>query len=158
MQNTPKKIIVHHSGDATKEDQFAKINDYHKSREFPISTLGFYVGYHYLINHEGELTKCREESDEGAHTRGLNFQSIGVCLEGNFNMEQPTQAQKETLGKLLVELCERYFLDVMDIYPHRAFGNTDCYGNTLDNNWARILYLDYKDKVIKEIDQCKTPN
>lgn len=158
MKNTPKKIIVHHSGDADRADQFAKINEYHKSLEFPQSSLGYYIGYHYLINREGTLTQCRDESDEGAHCKGLNFASIGVCLEGNFNIEQPTEAQKKSLGNLLVELCEKYFLDVMDIYPHRAFRNTDCYGNSLDNNWARILYLDYKDKDLRKKETCEVPN
>lgn len=154
MKNTPKKIIVHHSGDASKEDQFAKINEWHKKREFPISSFGFYVGYHYLINHEGELTQCRQDDDEGAHTKGLNFQSIGVCMEGNFSVEEPTEKQKETLGKLLVDLCEKYFMDVTDIYPHRAFRDTECYGKRLSDNWAQLLYLDYKDRSDKEKDIC----
>lgn len=103
-----------------------------------------YVGYHYLISHAGIVVKCRMDDDEGAHSKGINFESIGICLEGNFDEELPTEEQKSSLGKLLVELCQKYKLDVTDIYPHRAFRDTGCYGSKLDDSWARVLYLDYK--------------
>lgn len=154
MQNNPTKIIIHHSADQSKGDQFAKINEYHRSLGFPISSLGFFVGYTYLINREGKVTKCRNHEDEQAHTKGLNFDSLGICLEGNFNLEMPTDAQKDALGRLLVELCDEEHYDVTDIYPHRAFRNTDCYGNNLDNNWARVLYLDYKVRDKKDTPTC----
>lgn len=144
MKNIPTKLIVHHSADSSPSDQLQKIDRYHKSIGFPISTLGFHVGYHYLINHKGLVTCTRADDDEGAHTKGINFESIGICLEGNFDEELPTEEQKSSLGKLLVELCQKYKLDVTDIYPHSAFRNTKCYGSKLDDSWARVLYLDYK--------------
>lgn len=155
MQNNPTKIIVHHSADATFADQLEKINEYHKSRDFPVSSLGYYVGYHFIINHEGVLTQTRKIEDEGAHTKGLNFDSIGICLEGNFSEELPTEAQKATLGKLLLQLCELHGFDVTDIYPHRAFGNTSCYGDKLSANWAGLLYLEYKAESIKTQISCE---
>ncbi|MHB1316362.1 MAG: peptidoglycan recognition protein family protein [Minisyncoccota bacterium] len=155
MNNIPTKIIVHHSADSTPTDQLAKINEYHKNRDFPQSSLGYYVGYHFLINHAGVLTQTRKLEDEGAHTKGLNFDSIGICLEGNFSEELPTEAQKETLGKLFLQLCELYKFDVTDIYPHRAFGNTSCYGDKLFDNWAGLLYLEYKAESIKKQISCE---
>ncbi|MBU6430901.1 MAG: N-acetylmuramoyl-L-alanine amidase [Patescibacteria group bacterium] len=154
MQNNPTKIIVHHSADITQTDQLAKINEYHKERDFPVSSLGYYVGYHYLINHAGQLTQTRKIEDEGAHCIGLNFDSIGICMEGNFDIELPTDAQKATLGNLLVELCAQFNFDVTDIFPHRCFRNTSCYGNLLSPDWARILFLDYKDKNNEKIPMC----
>lgn len=144
MQNIPTKLILHHSADADQRSQFGKINEWHRHLEFPQSSLGLYVGYHYIISHAGGVTKCREHEDVGAHCIGLNTQSIGICLEGNFNEELPTEEQKSSLGKLLVELCQEYKLDVTDIYPHRAFSLTACPGKKLDDSWARVLYLDYK--------------
>jgi N-acetylmuramoyl-L-alanine amidase len=144
MKNIPTKLIVHHSAITRHADQLAEINQYHKSKEFPISSFGFYVGYHYLINHAGVITHTRADDEEGAHSKGINFESIGICLEGNFDEELPTEEQKSSLGKLLVGLCQKYKLDVTDIYPHRAFRDTACYGKKLDDSWARVLYLDYK--------------
>lgn len=144
MKNIPTKLIVHHSAYAQYTDQLASINEWHRQREFPKSSLGFFVGYHYVINHEGKVTQTRKDDEEGAHSKGINFESIGICLEGNFDEELPTEEQKTSLGKLLVELCQKYKLDVTDIYPHRAFRDTECYGKKLDDNWVRVLYLDHK--------------
>lgn len=151
MQNRPKKIIIHHSADDLKADQFEKINSYHQSLGFPISSLGFYVGYQYLINHNGALRKCRTDTEQGAHTKGLNYESIGICLEGNFDVENPTSAQKKALAGLLITLCSVYKLDVTDFYLHRDFRQTACPGLNIDINWVRYLYLDYKANQIKDL-------
>lgn len=156
MKNIPTKLIVHHSAFAQTGDQLQEINEWHRERGFPKSSFGFYVGYHYLVNKDGKVTHTRADDEEGAHTKGINFESIGICLEGNFDEELPTEEQKSSLGKLLVELCQKYKLDVTDIYPHRAFKNTACYGSKLDDSWARVLYLDYKPDDINFTITCKT--
>ena len=156
MKNTHTKILVHHSADASTADQVNKIDDWHKHREFPLSSLGFYVGYHYVINHEGKVTQTRRDDEEGAHCRGMNFESIGICLEGNFENSEPTQAQKMALGSLLARLCATYNLNVTDIYPHRAFGTTSCYGGNLDDNFARVLFLDYKVHDLTKTPSCES--
>lgn len=154
MKNIPTKLIVHHSAFAQYADQLTQINEWHRDREFPKSSFGYYVGYHYLINHAGHVTQTRQDWEEGAHSKGINFESIGICLEGNFDEELPTEEQKSSLGKLLVELCQKYKLDVTDIYPHRSFRDTACYGKRLDDSFARVLYLDYKHEDNKNITPC----
>lgn len=144
MLNVPNKIIVHHTADSSSVDQFNKVNEWHRLREFPKSHAGYFVGYHYLINKLGNVTQAREDDEEGAHTKGQNFSSIGVCLEGNFSSEFPTPAQKEALGNLLVKLCDRYKLASQHIHPHRSFAQKDCYGALLPDTWARLIYLQYK--------------
>jgi len=140
MGNKPDKIIVHHSAFEQDADQLMKINQWHKDREFPLSLRGFYVGYHFVINHEGQITQTRELDEVGAHARGFNFESIGICLEGDFTTKLPSEAQKVALGKLLVMLVNRLRIDPSDIKPHRSFGNTSCFGERLLDNWAEIVY------------------
>ncbi|MBZ4369940.1 N-acetylmuramoyl-L-alanine amidase, partial [Mycobacterium tuberculosis] len=77
------------------------IDLWHKERGFPVSSLGFYVGYHYVIEKSGNLLTARRESEIGAHTIGQNESSIGICLVGNFDVETPTQQQIATLGDML---------------------------------------------------------
>lgn len=151
MLNVPNKVIVHHSADSAKIDQLEKIDNWHKLREFPQSRLGYFVGYHYLINRWGKVTQTREDDEEGAHTKGQNFSSIGICLEGNFSSHFPTSEQKEALGNLLVKLCDKYNLAAQDIYPHRKFAVKDCYGELLPDTWASIVFLSYKISVLKKI-------
>lgn len=144
MANTPNKIIVHHSAAAKPTPQFEAINKWHKERGFLISSLGYYVGYHYVIEKDGTVRKAKEEHEEGCHTIGQNLSSIGVCLAGNFDIEAPTKEQVAALGPLLSGLCTRYDIVAWQILPHRRFTNKSCYGSKLKDQWAALAYLDYE--------------
>ena len=101
-KNYPEKIILHHSGVDSSGNQLTAINRYHKSRGFPLSELGWYVGYHELIEKDGRIIKTRESYEEGAHTlNDWNRKSIGICLIGNFHVHAPTQAQLVALQGLI---------------------------------------------------------
>ena len=144
MKNVPVKIIVHHTAANTPNPQFLAINQWHKERDFPKSSLGFFVGYHYVIEKNGELKQAREDLEEGAHTFGQNFSSIGVCLVGNFSKAYPTKEQLQTLGNLLVSLCNKYNIEGNKILPHRTFGKTECFGNLLKSAWAEAIFYEYE--------------
>lgn len=139
--NIPKYIIVHHSAAITPNPQVSDINEWHKIRNFPISSLGYYVGYHYVIEKNGDLIQTRLDAEEGAHTIGQNTTSIGICLVGDFDVELPTDEQTATLGHLLLVLCDTYQLSMLRIQPHRQFANKSCYGKQLDSAWAQRVYL-----------------
>lgn len=144
MANVPNKIIVHHSADTSPDDQFFKIDEYHRARGFPKSEIGYFVGYHFVINRLGNVTRARKDEEEGAHTIGENFSSLGICLEGNFDTQMPTEAQEKSLAMLLRGICERYKIPANQIFPHRAFKNTSCYGSGLDKWWAARVYLEHE--------------
>jgi len=98
--NNPEVLIVHHSAVGGYTNQFWAINQHHKDKDFPVSSLGYYIGYHYVIDKEGNVTQTRRHDDRGAHTIGWNDKSIGVCLYGNFEYEHPTTKQLAALRKL----------------------------------------------------------
>lgn len=137
--NEPKQIIVHHTADGSSAPQLEKVDRYHKSREFPKSSRGFYCGYHYFIEKDGSVIQTREDTDEGAHTIGQNFNSIGIGLAGNFDFQYPTPKQIAALGELTTQLCLRYQIDPNDIFPHRKFANKSCFGSLLTDNWAKDI-------------------
>lgn len=157
MKNVPDKIIVHHSAFEQEASQLMLINQWHKDRDFPLSERGFFVGYHYVINHEGQITQTRELDEVGAHSRGFNFESIGVCLEGDFTKHGPSEAQKIALGKLLVMLVHRLRIDPNDIRPHRNFGQTSCYGDFLSDEWARSIFHTADNLMSYQLSPCETP-
>ena len=76
------KMIVHCSdsidGDAKTFRQW------HKARGWND------IGYHFVIRRDGEIEMGRMPSVQGAHTKGHNPDSIGVCLVGkqDFNEVQ----------------------------------------------------------------------
>lgn len=151
MINKPNKIIVHHTADSWGGRQFNKVNDWHRKRNFPKSSLGYFCGYHFFIEKDGTIIKARRISEEGAHTKGQNFTSIGIGLAGNFNKEMPTNKQKEALGNICLSLMKEYNIDIIRIYPHRKYKQTSCYGTKLDDKWAQYQILQHELSIIKKI-------
>lgn len=137
MENKPTKIIWHHSAVNSKLDQFVGIDNYHRQKGFPESSLGFCVGYHYIIEYSGEVIKCREENEIGAHARGQNASSIGICLCGNFSLFMPSAEQEIAAKELINGIIERRKNLVNKIIPHRQCGATECPGKLLSDNWIK---------------------
>ena len=86
------------------------------NKPFPVTALirchaerfGF-TGYHYYITRDGIVYQTRHEQLVGAHARGYNQHSLGVCYEGGLNAQgKPadtrTPEQKEAMRKLLKKL------------------------------------------------------
>lgn len=121
-------LVIHHSASGTKTT-LKQIDAWHKAREFPKSSLGFYVGYHYVIG-DGWIKQTRAWKDIGAHARekGMNFKSIGICLTGNFLYDKPSEYQKKELVKLLVGLMAEFKLGENKILRHGDVSNTACPG------------------------------
>jgi len=114
--NNPKYIILHHS--ATDADTFESIKRYH------MEVRGWKdIGYHYLIEKDGALYKGRDEKTTGAHTKGMNSESIGICLVGNFDKYEPNEAQLKTLNDLISDIQYRYNIPNENIKMHRDFAD-----------------------------------
>ena len=88
----------------------------HCDRPFPVTALirchadrfGF-TGYHYYITRDGTVYQTRHLQLVGAHAKGYNQHSIGVCYEGGLNehgkpADTRTLAQKKALLTLLRKL------------------------------------------------------
>jgi len=71
------------------------------------------IGYHYVILLDGTVEKGRPESVQGAHVKGYNSMSIGICYVGGIdNNGKPkdtrTNAQMEAMENLIYDLLEKY--------------------------------------------------
>ena len=139
MNNQPDKIIVHHTADDSWGKQTAKVNEYHKTKGYTLSSLGFYGGYHILIEKDGTIFRYRQDEEEGCHTTGQNTKSMGIAMAGNFSVEWPTQEQEDSLCKQLQEWMSRWNITKEEIYPHRRFAATECPGLKLSDDWSRDL-------------------
>lgn len=146
MPSNLKFIIVHHSG-GTDSNPLADSSNYtltqcnadHKARFNMLSSLGHYCGYTYFIDKNGVVTQTRKDGEEGAHTKGYNSNSIGICLAGNFDAFMPTQKQITSLTKLLKEKSAQYSIPASNIVPHRKFTSKTCFGKLLSDTWAADL-------------------
>ncbi len=78
-----KRIVIHHSATATGNAAFFRVlhrmvNNWND------------IGYHFVIGNgsfscDGMVEEGRKLPFTGAHARGANEDSIGICLVGNFN-------------------------------------------------------------------------
>ena len=130
------KIILHHSGSPLSRTTIHNIHRWHLQRGW----LG--CGYHYVIHEDGSIFQGRLLNTVGAHARGYNEHSIGICTVGNFEIEYPTLCQQESLGKLLL-----YFINdklrgrSLAIKRHRDVAATLCPGR----NFAYFIpVIDYQ--------------
>lgn len=101
-------IIVHCSATRAGEDfSAADIDRWHRASGFDG------IGYHYVIPLDGRIERGRDVSLPGAHCRGWNARSIGICYIGGLDADgQPadtmTNAQKRVLYQLITELRRDY--------------------------------------------------
>ena len=99
-----------------------------------------YIGYHFYITRDGELHHCRPVSEPGAHVRGFNRHSIGICYEGGLDedgkaADTRTSCQKESLHRLVRELLQRY--PDAKVVGHRDLSPDTNYNGIVDP-WERI--------------------
>lgn len=117
------KIILHHSASPMSTTTFEDIKRWHLERGFKD------IGYHWVIDKNGELWKGRPESQIGAHCKGHNRDSIGICIVGNFELEELNEYQFNTLRYLLYFLEEKYY--TLDIHNHYYLSKTKCPGKNM---------------------------
>lgn len=120
-----KEIIIHCSdSDIKSHDNLETIRNWHIARGWAD------IGYHYVITKDGEVHVGRPLQQVGAHCKGRNKESIGICLTGKSKF---TPSQFISLGIVCKELMDAFGLQLNDIFPHRKFSefktcpNFDCF-------------------------------
>ena len=105
-----KKFIVHHTGEVIDEKREPRelmraIYYYHTI------TRGWGdIGYNYVIDQLGNIYEGRAGgiATVGAHTAYYNTGTVGMALMGNFQIEEPTDAQLKVLALLLADHSVRF--------------------------------------------------
>ena len=124
MKRIIKEIIIHCS--ATKEDKdytVADIDRWHRARGFRK------IGYHFVIYRNGDIHVGRSLSEIGAHCKGYNAISIGICYIGGLSKDgKPkdtrTIEQKAALLDLIGQLKEEF--PHATIHGHNEFSAKAC--------------------------------
>lgn len=109
-------IALHHS--ATTSGSAEAFARYH------VETLGWPgIGYHYVIEKDGEVKYCNDLTTISFHVGNSNSRSIGICLVGNFTQQEPTKEQWESMYTLLEFLMKKLpnVKSVTNIMGHQEF-------------------------------------
>lgn len=123
-------IVLHCSAsDNSKHDNLKVIRDWH------VFDRGFSdVGYHFIITKDGKVHTGRPIERAGAHCKGYNRNSIGICLTG---LNKFSQAQFDACRELVNELILEFGLTVIDVLPHNQFNKNKTCPNF--NIWEKVL-------------------
>ena len=149
----PKEIIIHHTASNRDRTTLEDVNRWHKVRFNFISSLGYYVAYHYLILSNGEVKQTRRDNELGAHCIP-NEGKVGICLAGNFEFEKPTPEQLESLGKVILWFKNNYNFTDEEIKAHCELSSTLCPGKYLKdwlNKYRKISFLKRQIEKIKKL-------
>ena len=118
------KIIIHSSATQAKMDiGVEEIRKWHLKRGFRD------IGYHYVIRRSGRVENGRNPNQVGAHTKGYNTGSLGICLVGGANAKMQgednfTPEQWRSLRNFIRIL--KADLKKATIHGHKEFNNTEC--------------------------------
>ena len=127
------EIICHCSATGTHQDfDVSDIDRWHRERGFS------QIGYHFFIKLNGELQGGRDVAIQGAHCRGRNRDTIGVCFEGGFidkalktPWKKPTDNQLVTWKRLQTYLKE-YLSSVTKVSGHYQYSKKTCPNFNID--------------------------
>lgn len=125
-------IVIHHS--ATDEGNAFFFHKFHRFRGWES------LGYHFVIDNgtsgkqDGNIEASPRwiKQHNGAHCKDsrMNFKGIGICLVGNFNKEEVSARQLDSLVYLVNILKEYYKVPSQNILGHSQVpgAKTDCPG------------------------------
>ena len=114
-----QRIILHHAD--AKNCSAEDIHRWHLNNGWSGA------GYHFLVRKDGKVYRLRPEDKVGAHAYGSNYNSIGVCFEGNYMEEDMPEVQKQAGKELVVYLKNKY--KISTVQKHKDVCATSCPGD-----------------------------
>jgi hypothetical protein len=140
-------IVVHNSG--TRQGNARVFDYYHRH----VRRMQNGLAYHFVIGNgtstgNGQIEvgdRWRRQINGGhVHSDYLNNISLGICLVGDFNRDQPTRQQLDACDELIRYLrdrCGKTERGTIPVRPHREMNPprwpTDCPGDRFPYSWFR---------------------
>lgn len=129
-------IVIHCS--ATRENKDFTVE---QIRQMHLAKKYNDIGYHYYITKDGVVHHGRMIDKAGAHVKGFNSNTIGVCYEGGLDKDgnpkdTRTEHQKQSLNILILHLLTAF--PGVSIKGHRDYSkdlNGD--GKITKNEWMK---------------------
>lgn len=123
-RQTTDRIILHHSASSV-----ASAEDIHR---WHLNNGWEGAGYHFLVRKNGLIYRLRPENKIGAHAYMNNYNSIGICFEGNFEVEEMPDVQVQSGKELVAYLKNKYGIN--KVQGHRDVNSTSCPGRNFKFN------------------------
>lgn len=140
-KHTIRRITIHHTATVQNEkiDIEQKMRNLQKfsQSESPLASgkikpIWFDVPYHYYIAVDGKIAEGREIKFVGDTNTAYDPNGHAlIVLEGNFQTEQPSAEQLESLRKLTAWLSFKWKVPASEIKAHNDYAATACPGENL---------------------------
>jgi N-acetyl-anhydromuramyl-L-alanine amidase AmpD len=130
------QVVIHHS--LTTSGSAVEYAKYH------VDNNGWPgIGYHYVISKDGEIVQSQPLKVISFHVSGQNTRSIGICLTGNYDTQQPTEAQLDACVKLIRWLQDKELKRKLEIAGHNQYSSKSCPGRNINVNEiaARVNFI-----------------
>jgi hypothetical protein len=131
----PEYIIIHHAASGTPSKNVdlsaRQIDEIHRG----FGWRG--IGYHYVIRFDGTVEPGRPDNEQGAHARGWNSRSLGICVTGNADYHSWTTQQVAALTTLARTLMDNHKIPIKRVLGHREVNSTDCPGKLVNMDKVR---------------------
>lgn len=126
------KIILHCSGTNIDSYDFDAICLDH------VNNNGWSdIGYHFGIDYNSRIHILRGIERSGAHAKGYNKHSIGICVLG---LNAFTKQQFQSLARLCDMLIKIFNIKKEAIYPHNEFNKYKTCPN-FDVEWFKKEFM-----------------
>ena len=127
------RITVHHSaviaaGVRGKSDATRMLN---AIRSGHVGQGWADIGYHFIIDPQGNIWEGRPVRYQGAHVKENNEHNLGIMCLGNFDQERPSSAMLSTLDGFVADRMRAYNVPLSRVYTHQEIRSTECPGRNL---------------------------
>lgn len=137
--STKVHVVVHHTWSPTALQYRGRttingVTNYHTQNRGWVD-----IGYDVMVA-GNDIWLCRQRDGgglkghlraAGAHCIGMNHNSLGICLVGNFDEEDPMKWGYDTLVWCIAEFCRARKIEADRVRLHREFANKSCPGRRI---------------------------
>ena len=138
QRHTPVRLTLHHTAVPLDDarDSPARLRqhqDFHMDdpdHDYPD------IAYHFMVDRRGNIFEGRDLRYRGDTATG--YDPTGhflVCCEGDYDRQQPTVAQAESVAALFAWASREYGIDPRTAAGHNAYADTSCPGES----WVRRI-------------------
>jgi hypothetical protein len=127
------RITIHHSavisaGVRAKSDAARMLSSI---RSTHVSKGWADIGYHYIIDPQGNIWEGRPVKYQGAHVKENNEHNLGIMCMGDFDQERPSSAMLATLDGFVADRMRALRVPLSRVYTHQEIRVTECPGRSL---------------------------